>query len=55
MAGCLIVSLLQRRRLHLMQQAGVRLRIMDATTVSRPGAKGPTGAFTSASTWETCA
>lgn len=38
--GCLIVRLLQRRRLHLMQQAGVRLRIMDATTVSRPGSQG---------------
>jgi hypothetical protein len=38
--GCLIVSLLQRRRLHLAQQAGVRLRIVDATTVSRPGSEG---------------
>jgi hypothetical protein len=38
--GRLIVSLLQRRRLHLMQQAGGRLRIMDATTVSRPGSQG---------------
>ena len=38
--GHLIVSRLQRRRLHLTQQAGVRLRIVDATTVSRPGSQG---------------
>jgi hypothetical protein len=38
--GGLIVSLLQRRRLRLSQQAGVRLRLMDATTVSRRGSQG---------------
>lgn len=38
--GGLIVRLLQRRRLHLAPQAGLRLRIVDASTVSRPGSQG---------------
>lgn len=38
--GCLIVRLLQRRGVHLRQQAGVHLRIVDATTVSHPGSQG---------------
>jgi hypothetical protein len=38
--GCLIVRLLQRRRLRLAHQAGVRLRIVDATAVSQPGSQG---------------
>jgi hypothetical protein len=38
--GCLIIQLLQRRRVHVRQQAGVRLRLADATTVSHPGSQG---------------
>jgi hypothetical protein len=38
--GCLIVRLLQRRRVRLTQQAGIHLRLVDATTVSRPGSQG---------------
>ena len=38
--GCLIVRLLQRRHLRLAQAPGVRLRLIDATTVSKPGSQG---------------
>lgn len=38
--GFLIVSLLQRRQLRLTRQAGVHLRLMDATALSQPGSAG---------------
>lgn len=38
--GTLILQLLQRRWLPLSPQAGVRLRLVDATTVSQPGSQG---------------
>ena len=38
--GHLIVRLLQRRQLRLLPKAGLRLRIVDAATVSKPGSKG---------------
>lgn len=38
--GRLIVRLLQRRRVRLWQEEGVRLRLIDATTVSKPGSRG---------------
>jgi hypothetical protein len=38
--GVLLVQLLQRRRVRLRQQDGVRLRLVDATVVSRPGSRG---------------
>jgi hypothetical protein len=38
--GFLMVSLLQKRQLRLTRQAGVRLRLMDATALSLPGSRG---------------
>jgi len=38
--GELIFSLLQTRRLQVVQQPGVRLRIMDGSRVSKPGSTG---------------
>ena len=38
--GTLIVQLLQRGRVPLSPQAGVRLRLVDATIVSQPGSQG---------------
>lgn len=38
--GTLTVQLLQQRRLSLSRQEGVRLRLVDATTISRPGSQG---------------
>lgn len=38
--GSLIVQLLQQRGLSLSSPAGVRLRLVDATTVSQPGSRG---------------
>lgn len=38
--GMLLVRILQRRNQHLVQQAGVQVRILDATVISRPGSIG---------------
>jgi hypothetical protein len=38
--GCLIVALLAARGLRLPDRPGLRLRIQDATTISRPGSQG---------------
>lgn len=38
--GALIVTLLQARQVRLLHRDGVRLRLVDATTIRQPGAKG---------------
>ena len=38
--GKLIVLLLQARQIEMKTQAGIRLRIQDATVISKPGSKG---------------